>query len=434
MVRHCREGRRATGSGRSDDERSWCIASGGVFPDPSRLRAALLPPTASHLAEAFVAGGWDVEGDLVAATRLGDLLARARPTAAESAALARALLRLRGRPLPRPGTGRREATLAGARHSPERDRDAIRYHYDVGNDFFALWLDRRMVYSCAYFRVPPESPAQALDEAQEAKLDLICRKLRLAPGQRFLDIGCGWGALVEWAAEHHGATAIGITNSARMEALGAERIAAAGLGGRARILQLDYREVGRLAAEEGPYDAVASIGMFEHVGRARMLEYFGSAYGALRPGGLFLNHGIGRLLPARDGAGGAAASSRVTEALGRLAGHEFIDRYVFPDGELLPIWETLLFAELAGFEVRDVESLREHYALTLRAWVARLEARRDEAIAATDLRTYRTWRLFMSAAAGGFESGAFGVYQALLARRDGRGAVELPLTREDVYR
>jgi cyclopropane-fatty-acyl-phospholipid synthase len=289
----------------------------------------------------------------------------------------------------------------------------------VGNDFYALWLDRGMTYSCAYF----EDPAGDLDTAQEAKLDLVCRKLRLRPGERLLDIGCGWGSLVLHTATHYGVDALGITLSEPQASLARARIAGAGLDDRCRVEVRDYRELARGAT----FDKVASIGMVEHVGRSRLGTYFAVAHRLLAPGGLFLNHGI--VHRPESGRGGPVAPAR--QWLQRDRG--FIDRHVFPDGELLPAGEVISRAEEAGFEVRDVEALREHYARTLRHWVRRLEARHDEAVALVGEGTYRTWRLYMAGSAEGFASGRLNVMQTLLARPDAAGHVNLPLTRADLY-
>jgi cyclopropane-fatty-acyl-phospholipid synthase len=387
---------------------------------PTSLVRMFWPPGELTIANAFVRGDWDVEGDLVAAVSLRD---RVRPGPSELLALGRiaashlrssspvALLHRAGAPFAR-AIRARAPHLHGAKHRPRRDAAAVRHHYDAGNDFYALWLDERMVYSCAYFADPQAS----LDEAQEAKLELVCRKLRLAPGERLLDIGCGWGALVTWAAEHHGVDAVGITLSAPQAALARERIAARGLSGRCRIDLADYRE---LRGER--FDKIASVGMVEHVGLARLPTYFRRASELLRPGGLFLNHGIAPVVP-RD------------RSLGSRLRHEggFVDRYVFPDGELPFLHETAAAAVAAGLELRDVESLREHYALTLRHWVARLERRRPEAERVVGVAAYRTWRLYMAGAAADFERGQNTVFQALYVKSHG-GRSGLPLTRGDLY-
>jgi len=246
-----------------------------------------------------------------------------------------------------------------------------------------------------------------LDTAQEQKLDHICRKLRLQPGQRLLDVGCGWGGLVIHAAQQYGVDATGITLSQPQADLANERIATAGLTNRCRALVRDYREMDK----PGGYDALVSVGMFEHVGAALLPTYFARAWQLLKPGGVFLNHGI---------------ANTTTDRPRRSP--SFSDTYVFPDGELVPISTTLRVAEEAGFEVRDVESLREHYALTLRHWVRRLEAHHEQALQFVDEPTYRVWRPFMSGSAHGFSVGRLNVYQALLVRPGGRGRNARPTT------
>jgi len=379
-----------------------------VLKHPWALRAMFLPGTELGLAEAYLYDDFDIEGDIEVVFGLADAIAEATAGWSRKLRAARDLLRL---PAPAESgrqTRRGRARLGGRRHSLARDRAAVTYHYDVSNDFYALFLDRRLVYSCAYFSTPDEG----LDTAEERKLDYICRKLRLQPGQRLLDLGCGWGGLVMYAAEHYGVDATGITLSQPQAELANERIAAAGLQERCRVLVQDYREVEQW---EG-YDALASVGMFEHVGAALLPAYFERARRLLRPGGVFLNHGIA------NRAGGKPQK-----------GPSFSDTYVFPDGELVPINVTLRAAEGAGFEVRDVESLREHYALTLRHWVRRLEANHAEALRYVDEPTYRVWRLFMSGSAHGFTCGRLNVYQALLVRPDAQGRSGLPLQRGDWY-
>lgn len=382
-------------------------ASRIVISGPNALGRLLWPPSADALGEAYLRGDIDIEGDIWTAVDAGrsfDLrrLGRQLPR------LARLGLELRRGTAPAPAL-RRRARLSGQRHSRARDLAAVRFHYDVGNDFYALWLDRRLVYSCAYF----ETADTALDTAQEAKLDLICRKLHLEPGMRLLDIGCGWGSLVIFAAERYGVEATGITLSLPQAAWATEEIRQLGLEGRARVVVRDYRDLTGL----GLFDAVASVGMFEHVGRELLGEYFATALGALRPGGLFLNHGIasastGGVLPRRwlpSGDGG------------------FIGRYVFPDGELVSVEDAIAFARRAGFELLDGQSLRPHYALTLRAWVERLEASAERARELVDEEVYRTWRLYMASARGGFEDGSLDVAQLLLARPGRDGPAQLPL-------
>jgi cyclopropane-fatty-acyl-phospholipid synthase len=277
-----------------------------------------------------------------------------------------------------------------------------------------------MVYSCAYFPTGTED----LDAAQEAKLEHICRRLRLRPGERLLDIGCGWGGLVQYAAERYGAEVTGITLSRPQAELAQQRIAAAGLSGRCRIEVRDYRDLPTWPA----FDKIVSVGMVEHVGGAKLPTYFASAYRCLRPGGLFLNHGIVRTRPAP--AGDPAQWVR------RLLWQDgaFIQRYVFPDSELVPPGETIRHAERAGFETRDVENLREHYALTVRHWIRRLEARRDQAVRLVGEPTYRVWRLYMSGCARAFTTGSIGVVQALFSKPEPSGVTRLPWTRADLYR
>ncbi len=377
-----------------------------VIHRPEAMRRMFRPPTELALGEAYVRGDFDVEGDLESAFALADYLAAYRPGLAERLSLARALLALPS-PARAPAGDRGAASLSGRRHSLARDRNAVTYHYDVSNAFYALWLDRRMVYSTGYFAAPDED----LDAAQERKLDMICRKLRLFPGERLLDIGCGWGGLVLHAARNYGVRAVGITLSRPQADLANERIREAGLPGRCRVEMRDYREMD----EPGGFDKIASVGMFEHVGAARLPEYFRRAWRLLRPGGVFLNHGI--------------ASSR---SVAPRRGPSFVDRYVFPDGELVPVSETLAAAEASGFEVRDVESLREHYVLTLRHWGKRLVANRDRARLAAGETAYRVWRLYLAGSAYGFRIGRTSIFQSLLSKPDG-GQCGLPLTRADWY-
>jgi cyclopropane-fatty-acyl-phospholipid synthase len=294
---------------------------------------------------------------------------------------------------------------------------AVRSHYDVGNAFYALWLDRRLVYSCAYFATGIED----LDAAQAAKLDHICRKLRLAPGERLLDIGCGWGGLVQYAAEHYGVQALGITLSQPQAELARERIAAAGLADRCQIEVRDYRDL----PPDASFDKIVSVGMVEHVGRRRLPTYFATAWRHLRPGGLFLNHGIAMA------ASGNGLSSLLSRLMWRRGG--FIQRYVFPDGELASSGEMLRAAEAQGWETRDVENLREHYTLTLRHWVRRLEAAHEEAAQRVGEQTYRVWRLYMAASAHGFAAGRLQLIQTLLSKARADGSSSLPLTRSDLY-
>lgn len=375
-----------------------------VLQHPGALRRMFWPPDEVSFGEAYIYDDCDIEGDLGGVLPLAEYLSARKPGLTERLRLMRLLFRLPSEARPRDGRG--AAQLSGRPHSIARDRQAIAYHYNVSNDFFALWLDQRMVYSCAYFA----SPAEDLDTAQERKLDYLCRKLRLRRNEQLLDIGCGWGGLIIHAAKNYGVRAHGITLSEPQAALARERIRQAGLSDRCRAEVCDYRQLDRPEA----YDKLVSVGMFEHVGEALLPAYFNQAWRLLRPGGVFLNHGI-----ARSGAG----------PLPR--GHSFVDRYIFPDGELVPVSTTVRVAEECGFEVRDVENLREHYALTLRHWAERLEAHHDEVCRLTDETTYRIWRLMCSSAEG-FERGQLSLCQTLLSRPD-QGRSRLPLTRADWY-
>lgn len=395
-------------------------AEGGLAPrftlvltHPGALRRMFLPPGELTLGEAYLRGDFDLEGDIVAAMELAATFESLTP--GDWLHLARQVLALPASDPPEVfPDGRQPARLRGRPHSRERDRAAVTYHYDTGNEYYALFLGKWMAYSCAYF---PTREAD-LDAAQEAKFEHICRKLRLRPGERLLDIGCGWGGLLVYAAQHYGAQATGITLSQPQAEFAREWIRRLDLTDRARIELHDYRDLD----PDTPFDKIASVGMFEHVGRANLRTYFESAFRALRPGGLFLNHGI------------AAQRARSPGWIERTFCQrgQFVQRYVFPDGELVPISEALWVAEQSGFEVRDVESLREHYALTLRGWIRNLESHHTEAVRLTDERTYRTWRLYMAAATHGFERGHTNVFQALLSK--GRaGSAEVPLTRADLY-
>ncbi|MET8179117.1 cyclopropane-fatty-acyl-phospholipid synthase family protein [Streptomyces sp. NPDC005336] len=388
------------------------------------LRRLLWTPGELGLARAWVSGDLDVEGDLYDALgRLaGHLWERDSATPRQSRltaalqvlrdprrrAAVRTFIALAGPGLP-PPPPREEArtTRRGPLHTPRRDKEAISHHYDVGNDFYALVLGPSMVYSCAYW----DGPDTTLEVAQRAKLDLVCRKLALKPGQRLLDVGCGWGSMVLHAAREYGVSAVGITLSEEQASYARKRIADAGLTGQIEIRVQDYREV-----PDGPYDAISSIGMAEHVGAARYAEYTGILHRLLKPGGRLLNHQIARR-PEPD-----EETYHVDE---------FIDRYVFPDGELAPVGRTVSQLEEAGFEVRDVEAIREHYALTLRRWVARLEASWKEAVRLTSPGRARVWRLYMAACVLSFERNRIGVNQILAVRTPGDGASGLPLRARD---
>ncbi|MFF9029263.1 class I SAM-dependent methyltransferase [Streptomyces iakyrus] len=377
------------------------------------LRRLLWKPGELGLARAWVAGDLDIEGDLY--TTL-DLLAGliwergedARTLAQalrdpEVRAAVRGLVKLAGLPLP-PTPPREEARSPRRHlHTKHTDRRAISHHYDVGNDFYEIVLGPSMVYSCAYWPTPDST----LEQAQWDKLELVCRKLGLRPGLRLLDVGCGWGSMAIHAAREHGVSVVGVTLSQEQAAYARKRVADEGLTDKVEIRVQDYRDV-----RDGPYDAVSSIGMAEHVGAERYLEYADDLYSLLKPGGRLLNHQIARR-PQRD------ESTYSVDA--------FIDSYVFPDGELQPIGSTVAQLERAGFEVRDVEAIREHYALTLRRWVSRLEADWGRAVQLAGPGRARVWRLYMAASALAFERNRIGVNQVLAVRTPDPGISGMPL-------
>jgi cyclopropane-fatty-acyl-phospholipid synthase len=377
---------------------------------PDAVARLIWPPTPDAFGEAYLRGDIEIDGDVMAAVASGKGLDVRRIRPEDARRLVRWGIELR-RGMPPARALERVARLSGPLHSRARDMAAIRFHYDVGEAFYSLWLDRRLTYSCAYFQKAVD-PAADLDAAQEAKLDLICRKLDLQPGQRLLDIGCGWGSLINFAAERYGVDAVGVTLSQRQADEANRRAALAGLGDRATAEVRDYRDLSPL----GAFDAVASVGMFEHVGARNLGPYFRAAFEALKPGAMFLNHGI--------------ATTRRRAPLGGLlptAAH-FLDRYVFPDGELVPVSTAIEAAhDGAGFELLDVQLLGPHYALTLAAWVARLERSWDAAVAAAGEEVARTWRLYMSAARLGFERGELEVAHLLLARPALDGPAPRPL-------
>jgi cyclopropane-fatty-acyl-phospholipid synthase len=369
--------------------------------EPFAMRAVLTPPLDLGPGRAFTNGWLDVTGDLEAAVHV-----LRRALAAGSKRRLPRLLGLAARLPAPPSAAERPARLAGRTHSKARDAGAIAHHYDRSKAFYAAFLDPELVYSCAYY----DDGVDDLESAQRAKLDYLLRKLDLQPGETLLDIGCGWGALAVRAARA-GARVTGITLSREQHAEATRRVREAGVADRVSIERCDYRDLGGRT-----FDKIVSVGMVEHVGRECLDAYFSRAFALLRRGGLFLNHGIAPLARGRD--------ERATG---------FIARYVFPDGDLLAISHVLAAAERAGFEVRDVENLREHYTLTLRAWLANLERARDAAIAASDERTYRIYRLYLAGSAEGFASGRLAVYQSLLAKPDETGRVAPPRTRRALY-
>ena len=387
-----------------------------VLNTPAALRRMLLPPSDLALGEAYIFGDFDVEGNLEyvlgQAVSLADRLLN-------PAVLARLIWQLLNLPdTPRSSSQAAFTETEAPVHSRTRDAQAIRYHYDVGNDFYQLWLDQRMVYSCAFFQTGDET----LEAAQAAKLERICRKLRLKAGEHLLDIGCGWGGLAIYAAQHYGAHVTGITLSPSQAEIARQRAAAAGVAERVSIEIRDYRDVppGTL------YDKIASVGMVEHVGRAKLPLYFSQIAHLLRPGGLMLNHGIVKEITPAFVSWGFGLLERY------LNSRSFIQNYVFPDGDLRRLSEMNALAEKVGLEIRDVENLREHYALTLRHWVSRLEAHRHEVSALSDEVTYRIWRLYMSGSAQSFSAGRIGIAQTLFAKPLPGGDAGLPLSRADV--
>lgn len=357
-----------------------------------RTPAALISlnnPNLGKLAQAYVEGHIDLEGDF------RDILAMGEAFVANGAA----------------GVYKRPTTRKWWRHSPRKDKENIAHHYDVGNDFYALWLDSNRVYSCAYFKDPDDD----LDRAQEQKLDHICRKLLLRPGERFLDIGCGWGGLILWAARHYGVKALGITLSQGQFEYASERIRALGLQGQCEVRLMDYRDV----PESPTFDKIASVGMFEHVGLRNLPVYFGKINRLLKPGGLVMNHGI-------------TTNSLEDAELGSGIG-EFVDRYVFPGGELPHLSTVVTQMSAQSLEVWDAECLRPHYAKTLWHWVDRLSARKDAARAAVSEKVLRTWMVYMAGSAHAFARGWISIYQLLGVKATSNGAVVCPLTRAHLY-
>jgi len=354
-----------------------------VFNQPASLRQLILQRNVVHLAEDYLTGAAEIEGD---SECLFDLVSYMRDLHIPWSTKLRVMRRAFKLPSRRLETST-QATRAGpAEH--HNSKQSISHHYDVGNDFYRLWLDKEMVYSCAYF----SAAEQSLDDAQKDKLDYICRKLRLTPGQTLLDIGCGWGALVCWAAKHFDVKAHGITLSEQQAAYAQEKIRKEGLEGQVTVELRDYRDL----PEAARYDRIVSVGMFEHIGVDNFPLYFDTIKQALAPGGLFLNHGITNNTGWQD--------TPITR---------FINSYVFPDGELTRINNVVKSMEDAGFEIIDVEGLRRHYAMTLRCWIKSLEANRAQARELVSEDTYRVWRIYMSGSAFYFDAGSINVYQVL---------------------
>jgi cyclopropane-fatty-acyl-phospholipid synthase len=295
-----------------------------------------------------------------------------------------------------------------SRGGKRQDARAIAHHYDVSNDFYALFLDPLMVYTCAYYR----DPDGKLEQAQQDKLDLVCRKLRLARGETMLDVGCGWGSLSVWAAQHYGVRAHGVTLSKAQAEWAAQRITREGLEGRCLVEYRDWRDL----PQDARYDKIAAVGVIEHVGIPNYPAFFGRVRSMLNDGGLYLNHGIHHEFHWK-----------------RTSQTDFLLRHVFPNGDLSGFTETMTEMERAGWEVVDAENLRLHYARTCRHWVERLRARANEARAIVGERTYRTWLLYLTCSAVAFETGSIGLYQVLARKQWDRAIGTVPTTREDLY-
>jgi cyclopropane-fatty-acyl-phospholipid synthase len=371
-----------------------------ILRSPDAVRRVLSSLGELGFGRAYVAGDIDFDGDIyvvLAALRDGLVDAFRRPQSwAALARLVRGTGGLRRAPEPPP----EEARLHGRQHSRSRDAAAIAHHYDVSGEFYRLVLGPTMTYSCAVW----EDPSVGLDAAEEAKYELICRKLGLAPGMRLLDVGCGWGGMAMHAARNFGVRAVGVTLSREQADLARRRVADAGLADQVEIRMADYREV-----DDGPYEAISSIGMFEHVGEGELGRYFSRMYALLAPQGRLLNHGISR--PA---------------GVGPMGPNSFFSRYVFPDGELVEIGTVVSAVQHAGLEVRHLENLREHYALTLRAWVRNLEENHTEAVRLAGAGRVRVWHLYLAASALGFESGELEIHQTLAVRAaDGTSGMPL---------
>jgi len=385
------------------------------------LRTLVWQPDELGLGRAYVSGDLDIDGDMYAVFDIPGLVAKLAGHGGLSLSRGEKLrvlvtaLRL-GAVGPRPPLPPEEVRQSrrrrgrGVKHSPERDAGSVRHHYDVGNDFYRLVLGPSLVYSCAYW-AQPAGLGYGLEQAQRDKLELICRKLGLQPGMRVLDVGCGWGSLALHAARYHGVRVLGVTLSGEQASLARHRVAQAGLSERVEIRVQDYREVG-----DGPYDAIASVGMSEHVGAGQFDGYCQALFALLRPGGRLLNHAI------------ACPPSGAEDSVEPRP--SFMDRYVFPDGEVLPLGMVVDGLERAGFEVRDTQNLREHYAQTLRAWVDNLDSNWAAAVDYTSEGRARVWKIYMVGAALAFPSGQVSVNQVLAIKRDAEGASHMAPTRD----
>jgi cyclopropane-fatty-acyl-phospholipid synthase len=391
-----------------------------VLKHPAALRRMFIPPSELAMGESYIFDDYDIEGDIATAFDFVDQLQWPELSFSELLSIAWRLWRLeragRNDLAPRQDPSGRLAPYEaeGVRHSADRDERSIQFHYDVSNDFYKLFLDRSLQYSCAYYADPEED----LDTAQLRKIDLICRKLHLHPGERFLDIGCGWGALPIHAAQNYEVRSMGITLSAAQAQEANARISKAGLSDLCHVSICHYD---KFEADE-PVDKLASIGMVEHVGREKLANYFQKMYGFLRPGGLFLLQvAVGRLDRRHAGQGWMERLG-----MGRTA---FAAKYTFPDTRLLDIPTVLQVSEQAGFETRDVESLREHYPRTFSQWLERLEQNHLEAIEEVGEVTYRVWRILFASYIHMLNRGYLADYQVLLSKPTKSGATQLPLMR-----
>jgi cyclopropane-fatty-acyl-phospholipid synthase len=375
------------------------------------ITRVLTRPGELGVARAYVAGDLDIDGDLDPLFELEIPSAKKLLKAANLRALLDSVGLSALKPLRAPAI---EAKQRGALHSRRRDRQAISHHYDVSNRFYEMVLGPSMTYSCAVFR----SPEDSLEVAQARKVDLVARKLALAPGTRLLDVGCGWGAMAIHAARHYGASVVGVTLSEPQQSYATEQAKLAGVEHLVDFRLQDYRDV-----TDGPFDAISSIGMSEHVGRRSLADYAQVLFDLLRPGGRFLNHAIGRPVsfdPDPDPSKVSEISRQLQIALGlrgpSAIGSPFMERYVFPDGELHEVGSMVSLFQAHGFEVRHLESLREHYARTLRYWVDNLTKRLDEVIVEVGEERARVWRLYMAGSAFGFERHHLEIHQILSVR------------------
>jgi cyclopropane-fatty-acyl-phospholipid synthase len=371
-----------------------------IVHSPDALIRLATAPGELGLARAYVAGDISIEGDIYGLLELRRQLPEVKVSPAQVAELVRIVGVRNLRRIPPPPEEHRSR---GRLHTRRRDAAAISFHYDISNDFYRLVLGPSLTYSCAVFT----DPSDTLEDAQANKYELISRKLGLEPGMRLLDIGCGWGGMVLHAAQHHGVEAVGVTISEPQAELGRKRVAEAGLSDRVEIRVQDYRDI-----TDGPFDAISSIGMFEHVGMQRLEEYYTRVIDLLTPGGRLLNHAI----------------SRTDNARRRLYDRpNFTSRYVFPDGQLHEVGTVITALQDGGLEVRHMENLREHYALTLHHWVGNLERNWEAAVAEVGVGRARVWRLYMAASAVLFESDEAHVDQVLAVKPDPTGSGGLPL-------